>query len=89
MSINNLEKVDRNNSSFRDLITQFKEVKVHALSGDLIVLVESEFSRMFSFNAGKLVGISGGIDSIDCWHRNLKIAKFTLTPDLSIDNDGN
>jgi two-component system, chemotaxis family, response regulator PixG len=89
MNTNSVEKIDLNHASFRDLITQFTDIKNNALSGNTIVRVESEPSRMFSFNVGKLVGVSGGVNSTDCWRRSLEAAKLQSPPNLLIENSGN
>jgi two-component system, chemotaxis family, response regulator PixG len=85
VSTNNVGSINLNNSILRNIINQFKEIKINALSGNTIVLVESEPSRMFTFNSGKLMGISGGIDLIDRWDRNLAIAKLKSPADVSLD----
>lgn len=87
MNTNNLAKVDRPNLEFRDLIIQFKTIKTNSLNGNLVVHIESEPTWMFSFSAGKLGWISGGIDPINRWQRNLAIAKFKLISNLSQKTD--
>ncbi len=82
MNTNNWTKVDQPNLEFRDLIIQFKTIKTNSLSGNLVVHIEAEPTWMFSFNKGQLGWISGGIDPINRWQRNLAIAKFTLINNL-------
>jgi two-component system, chemotaxis family, response regulator PixG len=82
VNTNNLEKVDRPKIEFRDLIIQFKTIKTNGLSGNLVVHIESEPTWMFSFNGGELGWISGGIDPINRWQRNLAIANFKLVNNL-------
>jgi two-component system, chemotaxis family, response regulator PixG len=78
---NILERINGNNLSFRDLIFLFKEIKAKSLSGNLIVQLASNPSWMFSFNFGQLAWISGGIDSINRWQRNLEIVSLDLPAD--------
>ena len=87
MTKDSLENIDQKDLDFRDLIAQFKDIKEQSLSCNLIVEIESEPSRMFSFQAGKLAWISGGIDPIDRWQRNLEIAKLNLSLDRSTEQD--
>ncbi len=79
MSPDSSQKVDKNNLNFKDIITQFKEIEAHSISGNLIVRVDSVASWMFSFNSGRLAWISGGINPIDRWERNLEIANLNLS----------
>jgi two-component system, chemotaxis family, response regulator PixG len=83
VNTNNLAKIDRPKLEFRDLIIQFKTIKTNGLSGNLVVHIESEPTWMFSFNGGELGWISGGIDPINRWQRNLAIANFKLIANLS------
>jgi two-component system, chemotaxis family, response regulator PixG len=82
VNTNNLAKVDRPNLEFRDLIIQFKTIKENGLSGNLVVHIEGEPTWMFSFSVGELGWISGGIDPINRWQRNLVIANFKLAANL-------
>jgi hypothetical protein len=79
VSINRLEKVDRHQLKFRDLINLFKDIKLKSFSGNAIVQIDSEPSRMFSFNLGSLAGVSGGIDPLTRWQRNLELANLKLS----------
>ena len=82
MNPNNLEQIDRRDLSFQDLIVQFKDIKAKILSGHFIIQVGSIPSWMFSFNLGKLSWISGGIDPMTRWQRNLDIANLQLSLNL-------
>ncbi len=79
MGINRLEKVDLNRLKFQDLIDLFKNIKLKSFSGNAIVQVESEPSRMFSFKLGSLAWVSGGIDPLTRWQRNLELANLNLS----------
>jgi two-component system, chemotaxis family, response regulator PixG len=82
VNTNSLGKIDHSDLSFRDLIVQFKDIKAKTLSGHFIIQVGSTPSWMFSFNLGKLSWISGGIDPITRWQRNLDIANLHLSLNL-------
>jgi two-component system, chemotaxis family, response regulator PixG len=86
VNINDIEEIEQPNLEFRDLIIQFKTIKAKGLSGNLVVHIESEPTWMFSFNRGALGWISGGIDPINRWQRNLAIANFKLAANLSTTN---
>lgn len=75
------EQKERNNSSFRAIIEQLKDIKLRSFSGNLIIQVESAPSWMLSFSVGRLGWISGGIEPIDRWQRNLAIACLDLPLD--------
>jgi two-component system, chemotaxis family, response regulator PixG len=79
VSINSSRKVDRSQLKFRDLINLFKDLKLKSFSGNAIVQVESEPSRMFSFNLGSLAWVSGGIDPLNRLQRNLELANLNLS----------
>ena len=66
---------------FKDSIAEFNRIKNDAFSGNLIVQVEDTPSWMFCFLAGRLAGISGGIDGIDRWKRNLALASLNVPLD--------
>ena len=87
MNSNDLEQIDRSNLSFRDLIFEFKQIKAKTLSGHFIIQVGSIPSWMFSFNLGKLSWISGGIDPMTRWQRNLDIANLQLSLNLPSEVD--
>jgi two-component system, chemotaxis family, response regulator PixG len=82
VNTNSLGEIDHSDLSFRDLIVQFKDIKAKTLSGHFIIQVGSTPSWMFSFNLGKLSWISGGIDPITRWQRNLDIANLHLSLNL-------
>lgn len=84
MDPDSLEKVQRDRASFKDLITQFRDIHHKTLTGNTIVRVADRPSRMFSFDRGRLSGISGGEDLADCWRRNLEIAKLNSPVDSEI-----
>ena len=87
MNSDDLEQIDRSNLSFRDLIVEFKNIKAKTLTGHFIIQVGSIPSWMFSFNLGKLSWISGGIDPITRWQRNLDIANLQLSLNLPSEVD--
>jgi two-component system, chemotaxis family, response regulator PixG len=66
---------------FKDLIAEFKSIKANAFSGNLIIEVADIPSWMFCFCSGRLAGISGGIDPIDRWKRNLALASLNVPLD--------
>lgn len=89
VSLNSLEKVDRTQLQLRDLIKLFKDIKLKSFSGNAIVQVASEPSRMFSFNLGSLAWVSGGIDPLNRWQRNLELANLNLSlPAKSVSTPG-
>lgn len=75
------QQVERNDRSFRDTIEQLKDIKLRSFSGNLIIQIESAPSWMLSFSLGRLGWISGGIEPIDRWQRNLAIACLDLPLD--------
>jgi two-component system, chemotaxis family, response regulator PixG len=79
MSITN-----QSNIKFKDLIAEFNHIKTNALSGNLIIQVADIPSWMLSFSSGRLAGISGGIDPIDRWRRNLALASLNMPLDRLI-----
>jgi two-component system, chemotaxis family, response regulator PixG len=76
-----VEQNERTDRSFRDTITQLKEIKLRSFSGNLIIQVDSAPSWMLSFSLGRLGWISGGIEPVDRWQRNLAIACLDLPLD--------
>lgn len=84
MTSNTQASIKPNNSSFKDLIAQFKTIKDKAFSGNLIIQVEAAPRWMFSFSMGRLASISGGLDSVNRWQRNLGIACLDLPLDRLI-----
>ncbi len=77
-------KIKSNQISFKELITQFKEIKYLQFSGNLIIYIERTPRWMFSFATGQLVGISGGIDPVNRWQRNLGVAFLDLSLDPTV-----
>jgi two-component system, chemotaxis family, response regulator PixG len=73
-----------NNLSFKESIFQFKLIKEKAFSGNVIVRVASAPQWMFSFSQGRLVSVSGGIDPVNRWQRNLEIASLDLPSNRSL-----
>jgi two-component system, chemotaxis family, response regulator PixG len=69
------------NIKFKDLIAGFNQIRVEAVSGNLIVDIADTSSWMFYFSAGLLAGVSGGIDAIDRWKRNLALASLNMPLD--------
>jgi two-component system, chemotaxis family, response regulator PixG len=69
------------NFKFKDLIAKFNTIKTDALSGNLIIQITDIPSWMLYFSAGRLAGISGGIDAIDRWKRNLALASLNVPID--------
>jgi two-component system, chemotaxis family, response regulator PixG len=67
-----------NQIGFKDAISEFNKIKHDAFSGNLIVQVANYPSWMFCFASGRLAGISGGIDGIDRWKRNLALASLNM-----------
>jgi two-component system, chemotaxis family, response regulator PixG len=66
----------QNNVKFKDLITEFNQIKTGAFSGNSIVRVEGVPSWMLCFTSGRLAGVSGGIDAVERWQRNLALASI-------------
>jgi two-component system, chemotaxis family, response regulator PixG len=78
------QQIEQNDRSFRDTIAQLKDIKLKSFSGNLIIQIESAPSWMLSFSLGRLGWISGGIEPIDRWQRNLAIACLDLPLDRLI-----
>jgi two-component system, chemotaxis family, response regulator PixG len=72
------------NVKFKDLIAEFNHIKSDGFSGNLIVQVVDTPSWMLYFSGGLLAGISGGIDTIDRWKRNLALASLNVPLDRLI-----
>jgi two-component system, chemotaxis family, response regulator PixG len=66
------------------LIAEFNHIKADGFSGNLIIQVADTPSWMLYFSAGSLAGISGGIDAIDRWKRNLALASLNVPLDRLI-----
>ena len=72
------------NVKFKDLIAEFNNIKANTFSGNLIIQVADTPSWMLYFSAGLLAGISGGVDAIDRWKRNLALASLNVPLDRLI-----
>jgi two-component system, chemotaxis family, response regulator PixG len=72
------------NVKFKDLIAEFNHIKTDTFSGNLIIQVADTPNWMLYFSAGLLAGISGGIDAIDRWKRNLALASLKMPLDRLI-----
>ena len=72
------------NVKFKDLIAEFNRIKADNCSGNLIIQVADTPSWMLYFSNGMLAGISGGIDAIDRWKRNLALASLNVPLDRLI-----
>jgi two-component system, chemotaxis family, response regulator PixG len=82
MTIANIQESTRStNISFKELIAHFKAIKNKAFSGNSIVRVDTAPSWMFTFSAGRVVSVSGGIDAVNRWQRNLGIVCLDLPLD--------
>jgi two-component system, chemotaxis family, response regulator PixG len=75
------ESTRSNNISFKELIAQFKAIKYKSFSGNSIVRIDNAPSWMFSFSGGRVVSVSGGIDAVNRWQRNLGIVCLDLPLD--------
>jgi two-component system, chemotaxis family, response regulator PixG len=76
MSITN-QKVVR----FKESIAEFNHIRTNSLSGNLVIEVAGTPSWMLCFSSGRLAGISGGIDAIERWERNLALASLNVPLD--------
>lgn len=76
-----MNTTSQTNVKFKDLIAEFKNIKANAWSGNLIIQVADTPSWMLYFSGGLLAGISGGIDAIDRWNRNLALASLNVPLD--------
>ena len=76
-----MSTTDRKTAKFRDLLSEFNNIKANSLSGNLIIQVADVPSWMLCFSAGQLAGISGGIDAIERWERNLALASLNVPLD--------
>ena len=72
------------NVKFKDLIAEFNHIKADVFSGNLIIQVADTPNWMLYFSGGLLAGISGGIDAIDRWKRNLALASLNVPLDRLI-----
>jgi two-component system, chemotaxis family, response regulator PixG len=64
--------------SFKDLIIQLKNIKAQAFSGNLTVKIETNLSWIFAFRSGRLGWVKGGVDPVECWQRNLALARLNI-----------
>lgn len=62
-------------------------MKTDEFSGNLIVRVEHVPSWMLCFTAGRLASVSGGIDAIERWQRNLALAAIESPIARSVTTD--
>jgi two-component system, chemotaxis family, response regulator PixG len=67
--------------SFKDLIIRLKDIKEKSFSGNLTIKVDAAPSWTLSFRLGRLGWISGGIEPVNRWQRNLALAQLTLPPE--------
>jgi two-component system, chemotaxis family, response regulator PixG len=67
--------------SFKDLIIRLKDIKEKSFSGNLTIKVDAAPSWTLSFRLGRLGWISGGIEPVNRWQRNLVLAQLTLPPE--------
>jgi two-component system, chemotaxis family, response regulator PixG len=79
-----MSTTSQTNVKFKDLIAEFNHIKADSFSGNLIIQVTDTPSWMLYFSAGLLAGISGGIDAIDRWKRNLALASLNVPLDRLI-----
>jgi two-component system, chemotaxis family, response regulator PixG len=67
--------------SFKDLIIRLKDIKEKSFSGNLTIKVDAAPSWTLSFRLGRLGWVSGGIEPVNRWQRNLTLAQLTLPPE--------
>jgi two-component system, chemotaxis family, response regulator PixG len=67
--------------SFKDLIIRLKDIKEKSFSGNLTIKVDTAPSWTLSFRLGRLGWVSGGIEPVNRWQRNLALAQLTLPPE--------
>jgi two-component system, chemotaxis family, response regulator PixG len=67
--------------SFKDLIIRLKDIKEKSFSGNLTIKVDAAPSWTLSFRLGRLGWVSGGIEPVNRWQRNLALAQLTLPPE--------
>ncbi len=79
------ENIRPPNLSFKDLIIRLKDIKEKSFSGNLTIKVEAAPSWVLSFRLGRLGWVSGGVEPINRWQRNLALAKLSLAPDKLAD----
>jgi two-component system, chemotaxis family, response regulator PixG len=76
-----MTNTSQTNVKFKDLIAEFNQIKTDSFSGNLIIQVADTPNWMLYFSGGLLAGISGGIDAIDRWKRNLALASLNVPLD--------
>jgi two-component system, chemotaxis family, response regulator PixG len=74
----------QNNVKFKDLIAELNNIKAHAFSGNLIIQIAENPVWMLCFYSGRLGSISGGVDSLDRWQRNLALSSLNAPLDRLI-----
>jgi two-component system, chemotaxis family, response regulator PixG len=79
----------QNSSSFKNLISEFNDIKKNTFDGQLIIQIADISHWMFCFTAGRLSGISGGLDEIDRWNRNLALASLNMPIDRLVKSTNN
>lgn len=84
-----MSTTSQNNVKFKDLIAEFNNIKTNAFSGNLTIQIADNPSWMLCFCSGRLASISGGIDSIDRWQRNLALASIELPLDRLVKSTNN
>jgi two-component system, chemotaxis family, response regulator PixG len=67
--------------SFKDLIIRLKDIKEKSFSGNLTIKVDTAPSWTLSFRLGLLGWVSGGIEPVNRWQRNLVLAQLNLPPE--------
>lgn len=65
--------------SFKDLILCLKDIREKSFTGNLTVKVDGAPSWVLSFRAGRLGWVSGGIEPVNRWQRNLALADLNLS----------
>jgi two-component system, chemotaxis family, response regulator PixG len=86
MIINSSEKIVQDDLSFQAIVSQFKNIKAQEFSGHFIVKMELPLKWTFFFNLGKLSWISGGIDPVSRWQRNLGLANLDLSRATNVES---
>ncbi len=84
-----MSTTSQNNVKFKDLIAEFNNIKTNAFSGNLTIQIADNPNWMLCFCSGRLGSISGGIDPIDRWQRNLALASINLPLDRLVKSTNN
>ncbi len=79
----------RTNITFKDSIFEFNQIKTSAFSGNVIIQVIGTPGWMLSFSAGRLSGLSGGIDAVDRWQRSLALASMNAPLEMLVKSNNN